>query len=287
MGPRLGAHMSISGGLKNAFDRGREVGCDAIQIFTKNASQWKAKPITSDDAREFLDTQDQTGITPAFAHDSYLINLASPDPVLHEKSIAAFKIEMERAELLKLPLLVMHPGSHVGSGEEEGLKKIAESFNRLHSECPDLKLKVALETTAGQGTNLGYRFEHLRQIIDQVEEPDRLAVCLDTCHVFAAGYDISTPSGYEAVMEEFDRVIGRSRLAAFHLNDAKKGLGSRVDRHEHIGHGALGLEAFRCLVNDPRLIDVPMALETKKGTDDTGTDWDVVNLRVLRDLIKT
>lgn len=283
---RLGAHMSISGGLKNAFGRGEQVGCDTVQIFTKNANQWKAKPITPEDIEGFIGEQKRTGIYPAFAHDSYLINLGSPDPALYEKSIAAFQIEMERAEALKLPFLVMHPGSHVGSGEEEGLKKIAESFNRFHRQCPGFQLKIALETTAGQGTNLGYRFEQLRRIIDMVEEADRLAVCLDTCHVFAAGYNISTPEGYEAVMEEFDRIIGLDRIVAFHLNDAKKGLGSRVDRHEHIGHGALGLEAFRSLVNDPRFNGIPMTLETQKGTDEKGNDWDVVNLEVLRGLIR-
>lgn len=284
---RLGAHMSISGGLKKAFDRGEEVGCDTIQIFTKNANQWKAKPITPQEIEEFLAARERTGIHPAFAHDSYLINLASPDPASHEKSVVAFRIEMERSEALKLPFLVTHPGSHLGSGERQGLEKIAGSFNRLHRECPDFHLKIALETTAGQGTNLGYRFEHIREIIDQTEEPDRLVVCMDTCHIFAAGYDISTPKGYNAVMKEFDRVIGLDRLVAVHLNDAKKMVGSRVDRHEHIGKGALGSEVFRCLLNDSRLSGVPMVLETKKGTDETGTDWDVVNLEVLRGLIET
>ena len=278
--------MSISGGLKNAFRRGVEVGCDTIQIFTRNANQWKARPITPDDVREFLAAWKESGISPAFAHDGYLINLASPDPALYEKSVAAFRMEMERAEALNLPFLVMHPGSHTGGGEEEGLKKIADSFNRLHRELPGLRLKTALETTAGQGTNLGYRFEHLREIMDRVEESDRLAVCLDTCHVFAAGYDISTRRGYESVMKEFDRVIGLDRLVAVHLNDAKKGLGSRIDRHEHIGRGALGLEVFRCLLNDPRLEGIPMTLETQKGVDENGTDWDIINLKTLRGLIE-
>ena len=278
----LGAHMSIAGGVYNAPVRGQEVGCEAIQIFTKSSNQWKAKILTDEDVDKFKAAVDETGIWPVVAHDSYLINLASPDPALYEKSIEAFAVEMERAERLGLPSLIFHPGSHVGSGEEAGLEKIARAVDELHRRTPGYALKLLLETTAGQGTNLGCRFEHLARIIDAVEEPERLGVCFDTCHTFAAGYDISTKSGYEKVFRELDKLIGVKRIGAFHLNDSKKGLGGRLDRHAHIGEGELGLTAFRCLLNDRRFKKIPKILETPKGKD---MAEDKVNLGVLRGLI--
>ena len=282
--PRLGAHMSISGGIEKALERGAEVGCEAIQIFTKSSNQWRARPLGDETVERFRAHRDKFDIRPVVAHDSYLINLASPDePGLLRKSREAFLVEMERAERLEIPYLIMHPGSHKGDGVDAGLRRVAASFDWLHRRTEGYRLLVLLETTAGQGTNLGFAFEHLRRIIDSVAEGDRLGVCLDTCHVFAAGYDIATRDGYEKTWAEFDEVIGLERLKAIHLNDAKKDLGSRVDRHEHIGRGALGLEPFRMLLNDPRLREVPMILETPKGPDYAE---DVENLATLRSLVE-
>lgn len=281
--PRLGAHMSISGGVDLAIPRGSEVGCETIQIFTKSSNQWRAKPLGDDEVQRFHSNQKEYGIEPVVAHDSYLINLASPDPVLLAKSRDAFLIEMKRAELLGIPYLVMHPGSHKGSGVETGLRLIAESLDLLHEKTIGYKLMVLLETTAGQGTNLGFTFEQLRRIIDMASDGQRLGVCLDTAHVFAAGYEITTREGYDNTWREFDDVIGIDRLKAIHLNDSKKDLGSRVDRHEHIGSGALGLEPFRMLLNDERFKHVPMILETPKGPDYAE---DKENLATLRSLIE-
>ena len=283
-GPRLGAHMSIAGGLYKAIPRGEDVGCEAIQIFTKSNNQWRAKELADDEVARFKAAVQESQISPVIAHDSYLINLAIPEPELLERSRQAFLVEMQRAELLGIPCLVMHPGAHKGSGEEAGLRSIADSFNWLHQQTPGYQLKVLLETTAGQGSHLGYRFEQLGSIISMVEQGDRLAVCLDTCHVFAAGYDITTREGYDSMWQEFDQQLGLDRLLAIHLNDSKKGLGSRVDRHEHIGQGTLGLEPFRMLVNDTRLTHVPMVLETPKGKDYAE---DKENLAVLRGLLSS
>ncbi len=282
-GPRLGAHMSIAGGVGRAVDRGVEVGCDTIQIFTKNSNQWRARPISDEEVAGFKEKLEESGIDPVVAHDSYLINLASPDPGLLERSRNAFLEEMNRAEALGIPYLVMHPGSHKGSGVDVGLRTIAESFDRLHEQTVGFRLMVLLETTAGQGTNLGFTFEHLRRIIDMTAEGGRLGVCLDTCHAFTAGYDITSRNGYEKMWEEFDSEIGLDRLKVIHLNDSKKDLGSRVDRHEHIGKGTLGLEPFRMLVNDERLREIPMILETPKGPDYAE---DKENLATLRNLIE-
>jgi deoxyribonuclease-4 len=239
----LGAHMSISGGLHLSLERGRSIGCTAIQIFTKNASQWRAKPITDEDVAAYKEKQAETGIGPVVAHDSYLINLASNNPGLFTKSYDAFLIEMQRAELLGIPYLVIHPGAHKGAGEDEGIRLISGALSRLHRDTPDFKMKVCLETTAGQGTTLGYTFEQIARMIELTEESDRLAVCFDTCHAFVAGYPLSTAEEYESTIAEFDRIISLDRLAVIHLNDAKKAAGSRVDRHAHIGQGEMGLEA--------------------------------------------
>jgi deoxyribonuclease-4 len=277
----LGAHMSIAGGVSKAIERGEAVGCTAIQIFTKNASQWKAPSLTREEVAKFKAEGDRTGIY-VVAHDAYLINLASPDTELRAKSRAAFREEMERAEALDIPYLVMHPGAHTGAGENEGLRLMAESFNVLLSETAGFRVKIAIENTAGQGTVVGYTLEHLKRILDDTVESERLAVCLDTCHAFAAGYDLRDSSGYEAFMENFDSLIGLDRLKVMHLNDCKRDLGQRVDRHEHIGRGMLGLECFRKIMNDPRLRSIPKLLEMPKLLD--GKDMDPINLGILRDL---
>ena len=283
MSPLLGAHMSIAGGVELAPIQGGKVGCEIIQLFTKNSNQWDAKPITDDHARLFKENMKKNEIQLAFAHDSYLINLASPDPALHKKSLNAFIHELERAEKLGLMALVFHPGSHVGKGEEYAIQKIADSVNQAHQKTPHYKVLTCFENAAGQGSNVGHRFEHLAKLIELVEDKKRIGVCFDTQHAFAAGYDLRTEEGYKKVWEEFDEIIGLKWLKCFHLNDSKKGFGSRVDRHEHIGKGELGLTAFRCLMNDPRFKHHPMSLETPKGPD---LKEDVENLAMLRGLIK-
>jgi deoxyribonuclease-4 len=281
--PLFGAHMSIAGGYHLALLAARDHGCDTVQLFTKAPNQWAGKPIVTDEVKLFRRTLRQTRLRFPLAHDSYLINLATPDPALYRKSIEAFVEEMQRAEALGLRYLVTHPGAHMGAGEVEGLARIAVAIDEVHRRCSGFKLRILLETTAGQGTSLGHRFEHLRDIISQVAAPGRLGVCLDTCHVFAAGYSLATEREYRATMREFDRSIGLKRLKAFHLNDSLKPAGSRVDRHAHIGRGHLGLEPFRLLVNDRRFRNKPMVLETAKEDSDV-QDMDAVNLSVLRGL---
>jgi deoxyribonuclease-4 len=281
--PLLGAHMSIAGGVFNAFLHGQAVGCNTIQIFVKSTNQWKAKPLSDEEVEKYHQLQKETGINPVIAHDSYLINVATQDKTLYIKSREALKIEVERCQKLKIPHLVMHPGSHVGAGETVGLATIARALNEIFDEVEDKGTKIALEATAGQGSNLGYKFEHLAEIIGQVKQEHRLSVCLDTCHVFAAGYDIRTDEGYKDTMVQFDKIVGLKRLGAMHFNDSKKGLGSRVDRHEHIGKGEIGKEAFGFFLNDVRLSKVPKILETPKGPDYAE---DKANLKVLRSLIQ-
>ncbi len=278
----FGAHMSVSGGLARAFARGQQVGCEAMQIFTKSERQWAAKPIAPEDAAAFKAEQARTGIGPVVVHDSYLINLAAPGDELWAKSTAAFAEELERCATLAIPYLVTHPGAHTGSGEEAGLAREAVALERLFAQGVGGETMVLLETTAGQGSALGHRFEHLARLFELVPQTGRLGVCVDTCHIFAAGYDISTPEGYAATFEEFDRLIGLQHIRCFHLNDSQKELGSRVDRHSHIGQGCIGLEAFRLLVNDPRFAAVPKIIETPKGDD---MAEDVTNLALLRSLV--
>jgi deoxyribonuclease-4 len=284
--PLLGAHMSIAGGYYHAVLAARAHQCGTVQLFTKNNNQWNAKTLTDDDVCRFKQTLRGSGIRFPLAHDSYLINLASPDETLYRRSVEAFVIELERAERLGLAYVVAHPGAHVGTGEEAGLAKIAVALDEVHRRCPDFKVKVLLETTAGQGSCLGHRFEHLAAILQQVAEPQRLGVCLDTCHVFAAGYHLAPESEYQATMAAFDEVVGLKRLKAFHLNDSRKPFGSRVDRHAHIGKGCLGIEPFRLLLNDPRFRHHPMVLETPKEEGDVA-DMDTVNLATLRGLIQS
>lgn len=277
----LGAHMSIEKSHALAIDRAAAFDMTALQIFTKNASRWAAKPIEPAAAETFRERLAGSDIAFVVAHDSYLINMGSPDDALWEKSLAAFQDEMARCAQLGVPYLVTHPGAHMGTGVDAGISRVASGMNRLFDEDPDNPTVVLLETTAGQGTTLGRSFEELAGIIDQVENKDRVAICFDTCHVFAAGYDLRTPETYEATMQAFDDIIGLNRLMTFHLNDSKKGLGLRTDRHAHIGEGELGLDAFRLLLTDPRFADTPGVLETPKDDDELG---DQRNMRTLRDL---
>ena len=274
--------MSISGGVDTAFDRGAQIGCDAMQIFTKNNNQWRAAPLKEDAVERYHRRQAETGITPVVAHASYLLNLATPDDALWRKSIDALLIELERCEVLYIPYLIIHPGSHMESGEDAGIARVAEALNLAHERLPDVQVKITLETTAGQGTNLGYRFEQLAAMIEGTEARDRLTVCYDTCHTLAAGYDFRTPEGYAEVFKQFDEVIGLDRLTVFHFNDSKKDMGSRIDRHAHIGEGEVGLDGFRHILNDPRFQETPMLLETPKSKD---MHEDVENLTRLRALI--
>jgi deoxyribonuclease-4 len=278
----LGAHMSISGGLHLAIDRGVAAGCGVIQVFTQNANQWRGKMPTEADAALFREKLAASGLHEVVSHDIYLVNLGAAPGEVREKSLAAFGEEMARCARLGIGRIVMHPGSHLGDGEATGLTRVAEAFDRLFDAVPAFTGKVLLETTAGQGTNLGHTFEQLRAIMDGSRFPNRFAVCFDTCHTFAAGYDITTDEGYERTFADFDRIIGLDRLQCFHINDSKKGLGCRVDRHEHIGRGAMGLEGFRRLMNDPRFAAVPKILETPKGDDG---EMDAVNLGILRGLV--
>ena len=274
--------MSIAGGLHAALERGMKVGCRTIQIFTKNKNEWKSKSLKFADIKTYKIRQQESRIHPIVAHDSYLINLCAIDKRILQKSRAAFKLELDRCEVLGIPNLVFHPGAHLGAGLEDGIKRIAESLNLVHDETNGYRVSSTIECTAGQGTNIGYRFEHLGAIIDLIEDKTRMAVCLDTCHLYAAGYKINTEVGYERTFQEFDDIVGIHRLSVFHFNDSKRELDSRVDRHEHIGKGRIGSVGFWLLMNDPRFVRVPKILETYKGQD---LKEDVVNLRRLRSYV--
>jgi deoxyribonuclease-4 len=278
---KIGAHMSIAGGVEKCFERGAKLRCETIQIFTANQVQWRVKDISTDAATKFRAAQRDFGIAPVFAHNSYLVNLCSTDEKILKKSIRAMILELRRCEKLQLPFVVMHPGAHLGGGERAGLRQISRSLDEIFAKTARSTVKIALETTAGQGSNLGFRFEHLAEIIASARQKRRLCVCVDTCHIFAAGYDIRTRRGFRETMREFDRVIGIERIAAFHLNDSKAPLGSRVDRHAHIGRGQIGLEAFKFLVNDERFCGFPGVLETPH---DRFLRADLRNLRTLRAL---
>jgi deoxyribonuclease IV len=279
----LGAHMSISGGIHNAIQRGVEAGCGVIQVFTQNASQWRGKAVSAADLLLFREKRAASGINEVISHDIYLINLGAPPGEVRDKSLAGFQEEMARCAGLGITRIVMHPGAHTGDGEETGLRRIIEAFDQLFPAVPEYSGKVLLEITAGQGSNVGYSFEHLQTIIAGSSFSDRFGVCFDTCHAYAAGYDIKSADGYRKTFDEFDRIIGLDRLLAFHVNDSKKGLSSRVDRHEHIGAGALGLEPFRMLMNDLRFTRIPKILETPKGDNE---EMDAVNLKALRGLVE-
>jgi deoxyribonuclease-4 len=275
----LGAHMSIAGGLPNALVRGREAGCSVVQIFLKNQRQWAGRPVPAEEVAEFKRLRDVTGIATAFAHATYLINLCTPVEPEWRRAVDAFTDELERAELLGLPFVVIHPGSHKGAGVRRGLASLVRAIDTLHARTAGYGVKIALENAAGCGNLLGGRAEELGAVLRRIREPERLAFCLDTCHLFVAGYDIRTAAGLRATLERFQAAVGLERVVAWHLNDAKAGLGSGLDRHEHIGRGAIGRAAFGRLLRHPAAGRRPMVLETPKEGD-----WDRKNLRVLRRL---
>ena len=275
--------MSIAGGVHTAIERGCSIKCTAIQMFVKNNMQWFAGPLAREEIRAFLQHHQRSQLSSIFAHANYLINLAATNPPFLTNSIRALCEELTRADQLELPFLVLHPGAHLGVGEEAGLEKIVASIDRVFRNIPEIKTRIALETTAGQGSCLGHRFEQIAYIIQNVREPERLCVCLDTAHIFAAGYEIGNEAGVRKTFREFDRVIGRKRLAAIHVNDSKTASGSRVDRHQHIGKGQIGLDAFRFIMCDRRFRKIPKVLETPKGKE---LHEDVINLQTLRGLIE-
>ena len=278
----LGSHTSIGGGAHRAIERARSIESTAMQIFVKNNMQWFAPPLQRAEISAFLDHRQRGELRFVFAHANYLINLAATNPQFYANSLRALSEELLRADQLELPFLVLHPGAPVGAGEEAGLGRIIESIDRVLAGLPKIKTRIALETTAGQGSCLGHRFEHLAAIIANVREPERLCVCLDTAHVFAAGYDLATGKLTKQMFAEFDRVVGLKRLVALHLNDSKAARGARVDRHEHIGKGRIGLEAFRFIMRDSRFRKIPKVLETPKGKE---MAEDVENMRTLRSLL--
>jgi deoxyribonuclease-4 len=301
--------MSIAGGFYKAVEEAHRCGCDCVQIFTgspsqwavklvsptspadlrsgrsltKNNNQWRARPISDEEAEQFADVLRELSIGRPLSHSSYLINLASPAAELWQKSVEAMVVELARAEKLGIPYVVVHPGSHTTASEQEGLALVARGLDAIHKSRPKGTCQVLLEITAGQGTNLGWKFEHLADILRQTKHPERVGICFDTCHAFAAGYDLRDAKIAKHMWRSFDELLGLDRLKAIHLNDSKRELGSRVDRHEHIGRGQIGLEGFRHLLRDKRFRNVPMYLETPKE-DCAGEPWDVVNLRTLREL---
>jgi deoxyribonuclease-4 len=285
----LGSHLSVAGGLHRALEQARTYGMGCVQIFTGNPRSWPrgktpAQLIDAEQQSAWQAARRSTGIEQIVSHDSYLINLASPAPAVLKQSIEAFRREMLRCEELGIPWLVTHPGAHMGEGEDAGLRQVAQSLDTLHRELPGLRVVTCLEITAGQGSCLGHRLEHLKQIIDLVSEPQRLAVCLDTAHLLAAGYDLTSAAGAKATLEEVHAVVGLERVKVLHLNDSKVARASRVDRHEHIGKGHVALDAFGVIMRHPQLTQTPKILETPKGKDDAGQDWDTINLNVLQGL---
>ena len=276
----------MAGGHDRAVREAHALGMATVQVFTKSNNQWRAAPLTDAHVAAFKSALAETGVAEPVAHASYLINLGSPDDALWEKSIAALVVEIERGEALGIGELVMHPGAHVGSGEDAGIARVTAGLDEAHARTAGVQLRVALETTAGQGSCLGHRFEHLGRIIAAVRAPERLSVCGDTCHIFAAGYPLGTPAEYDETMAALVGAVGAGRVRVWHLNDSQKKLGSRVDRHAGIGQGHLGIEPFRHLVNDPRFVGLPMILETPKGDED-GVNLDSANLATLRGLVVT
>lgn len=283
--PILGAHMSMAGGFYRAIERGHDVGCRCIQIFVANNTRWRTRQITDQDVERLCAAVAQYDIKHLIGHSSYLINLATPDKVLWKKSLDAFVVELHRAERLGIKYLVLHPGAYTSSSEESGLRQVIRALDEVHRQTRGLRAMCLLENTAGQGTCLGWRFEQLATILDGVQAPERLGICFDTCHAFAAGYALASESDYRRTMRQLHQLVGLDRIKAIHLNDSKRGLASRVDRHEHIGRGRIGTRAFARLLGDRRLRRIPMYLETPKGDDPkSGQPWDVVNLRRLRRL---
>jgi deoxyribonuclease-4 len=278
-GDLIGAHISTKGGLHTVFERAAAIDASAIALFAKNSNQWKGKTLTDEDVQTFASLRN---IRPIVSHASYLINLATTNPEFHAKSIAAMIDELDRAERLDIQGVVLHPGAHLEAGVDAGLDQIARSIDQIHAAIPNHRAAIFLETAAGQGSCVGCTFEELGRITDAVDDKKRVGICIDTCHVFAAGYEIRTPDGYEKMVEEVDRFVGIENVGVFHLNDSKKGLGSRVDRHQHIGEGEIGLEAFRLLLNDARFAKIPKLLETPKTVE---TESDMRNITTLRSLL--
>lgn len=297
-GPVLGAHLSVAGGLECAITNAAALGCECVQIFVKNQRQWRAPPLGMDQIARFRAAQSATGVAPIVAHASYLLNLASPDDRVRLRSVEALTDELQRCDAVGVAYVVLHPGAHLNNAEcgmanaekgitaaeQAGIERIALSLDEVHRRCAGFRTMILLETTAGQGTSIGWRFEQLRAILDGVRERDRVGICLDSCHLFAAGYDFRSPEAYAATIGELDRAIGLAHVKCIHMNDSKRELGSRVDRHEHIGKGRIGKNGFAHFINDPRFAGVPMILETPKGVDGRGTDLDKVNLKRLRAL---
>ncbi|MBT8351437.1 MAG: deoxyribonuclease IV [Deltaproteobacteria bacterium] len=285
----LGAHLSIAKGLDNALYEAKSYGCSALQIFTKNANTWKERIITQKEIDRFKHAKAETKISQIASHTSYLINLATPDKQKHNMSCNALAQELIRSASLHIPYVVLHPGSHMGTGDKEGIKRIAGSINKIFAEIskktPEINTRLLLETTAGQGSSLGHTFEQLASIISKVEKKINPGICLDTCHIFASGYDIRTMNSYRKTMNVFDSYLGFDRLLLIHVNDSKKELGSKVDRHEQIGRGYIDLEPFKFIMNDNKLLDIPKIIETPKGKTDQ--DLDEINLKVLREMVRT
>ena len=284
--PSFGSHLSVAGGLENAFVDGARLGCDSLQIFVKNQRQWQAKPLSDEQIDAYRNAQRETGIAPVVAHASYLLNLASPQADMRDKSARAMVDELSRCEALGVDALIFHPGAYMSATEKAGIRNIVKSLDKVTQACAGFRTMILLETTAGQGTAIGYRFEQLAAILDAAREPDRLGICLDTCHLFAAGYDFRKEEGYDKMMDEMEAAFGVAKVRCIHVNDSKRECGSRVDRHEHIGKGKIGQAGFAHFVNDARFADTPMILETEKGKDGRGADLDAVNLKRLRSLIQ-
>lgn len=303
----FGSHLSVAGSLANALIEAQRLKMDCVQVFTKNQRQWKVSPLKPEQLSEWFTALHDAGwdigkegLCRVVSHNSYLINMASPDEAMREKSIVLQRVEIERCEQLHIPLCVAHPGAHLGeapasgtrlkldvqpnSDERGGLKRIISALDRIHKELPGYKTLTCLETTVGSGTNLGYSFHHLAYIREHVKQPERVGFCFDTCHVTAAGYDMTSDAGAAGVLQEFDAVCGFENLSVFHLNDSVGTVGSRRDRHAHIGEGECGNSCFRAIVNESRFSSLPMILETPKGETEKGTPWDVVNIRRLKRL---
>ena len=278
----LGAHFSIAKGLQLALFEAQSYGCRALQLFTKNAHTWRERTLTDEEIARFKAAKSATKIKSIASHTSYLINLAAPDPEKQARSCRALEQELLRSSQLSIPWVVLHPGSHVGSGLAEGIQRIAESVNEIFAKNPSISTRLLFETTAGQGASVGHTFEQLAAIKEKIKPQDKIGFCLDSCHIFAAGYDIRSEAAYQKTMAAFEAAIGLKHLYAVHLNDSKKGLGSRVDRHEHIGEGTIGIRAFEYIMNDGRLAHIPKIIETPKQKD--GRDADRINLDKLRSL---
>jgi len=280
-GDALGAHVSAAGGVATVFERGRTIGASAVAIFSKNSNQWRATPLTDEDCELFEKEWRESGIGAVVVHAAYLINLAATDSAVRERSIRAMTDELERADRLGIHAVVLHPGAHMGAGVTKGVERIARSLDRIHARLPGCRVTTLLETSAGQGSSLGCSFGELGAMLRAVDEPKRVGICFDTCHVYSAGYDIRTRAGYERTIDELDREVGLENVGAFHLNDSKRELGARVDRHEEIGRGSLGVEAFRFVVTDRRFRGIPKVLETPKPQHEAS---DIRALQLLRSL---